>query len=84
MRRSVQSAKDLLLFLSFLAFLIRFFFFFLTISTIHALYNIVLLYHSLIYSFHLKLWSDRLDFAMMIRLYVGVKSVELQRSSYLR
>lgn len=50
MKTSFLSAKDLS-FLSFLYFLI------FTISTKHALYNIVLLYHSIIYSFNLKLWS---------------------------
>lgn len=62
-----------------------FYFFFLfcifTISTKHALYNIVLLYHSIIYSFNLKLWSGTgltyYDPIVPCHFNVGVKSVEL-------
>lgn len=56
MKTSFQSAKDLP-FLSFSFLLLLFFCCIFTISTKHALYNIVLLYHSIIYSFNLKLWS---------------------------
>lgn len=55
MKTSFHSAKDHLS-LSF-PFFFLFVFCIFTISTKHALYNIVLLYHSINYSFHLKLWS---------------------------
>lgn len=55
MKTSFQPAKDL----PSLSFLSLFLFFIFTISTKHALYNIVLLYHSIVYSFNLKLWSIR-------------------------
>ncbi len=60
-----------------------FFFCIFTISTKHALYNIVLLYHSIIYSFNLKLWSaNGLESAfndpnVPCHFNVGVRSVVL-------
>ena len=83
MKTSFQSTKDLSSLVS------RFVLHFYHQHKKHALCNIVLLYHSIISSFNLKLWSINgldLEYEPIVPCHfnVGVKSVKLCRSSYLR
>lgn len=72
--RALSSPPKSSLFPSFLSLLFPFllFFFFFYHQHKHALYNIVQLYHSIIYSFNLKLWSVKRAWLIMIRLYLAI------------